>query len=128
VSRFAAILNRPGVRLAPVALGALQGASWPGNVRELESAIARAVAAARPGEVLGLDRFSDLAPREDGDGPLQSWPKALDAFRRRYFAAVLRETVGTGPARRVKPESRARLSCTTSRGSGSATPVRAEVH
>jgi DNA-binding NtrC family response regulator len=94
VSRFAAILNRPGVRLAPAALGALQGASWPGNVRELESAIARAVAAARPGEVLGLDRFSDLAPREDGDGPLQSWPKALDAFRRRYFAAVLRETGG----------------------------------
>ncbi|MGD1146695.1 MAG: sigma 54-interacting transcriptional regulator [Thermoanaerobaculaceae bacterium] len=93
-SRFAAMLNRPGVRLAPAALDALRGASWPGNVRELESTVARAVAAARPGEVLGPDRFPDLAPGSGGDGPLQSWPTALEAFRRRYFAAVLRETGG----------------------------------
>ncbi|MBZ5588302.1 MAG: sigma 54-interacting transcriptional regulator [Acidobacteriia bacterium] len=94
VSRFAVMLNRPGVRLAPAALDVLRGASWPGNVRELESAVARAVAAARPGEVLGPDRFPDLTKQTNGEPPLACWPAALDAFRRRYFAAVLRETGG----------------------------------
>ena len=93
-SRFAAMLNRPGARLAPAALDLLRGASWPGNVRELESAVARAVAAARPGEVIGPDRFPDLAPGPGGDGPLSTWAAELEECRRRYFAAVLRESGG----------------------------------
>ncbi|HVN74678.1 MAG TPA: sigma 54-interacting transcriptional regulator [Thermoanaerobaculaceae bacterium] len=94
VSRFATMLDRPGVRLAPAAAEVLRRASWPGNVRELESAVARAVAASRPGEILGPDRFPDLAPRTVVEEPLPSWPTALEAFRRRYFEAVLREEGG----------------------------------
>ena len=92
-ARFAATLGRPGARLAPAAVEALQGASWPGNVRELESAVARAVAAASPGEVLGPDRFPGLGPPRDG-GPLPCWPVALASFRRGYFTEVLREAGG----------------------------------
>ncbi len=101
--RFAAMLGRPGVRLAPAAVELLCDASWPGNVRELESAVARAVAAARPGEVLGPDRFPGLVPAPAGDGPLPGWPVALASFRRAYFTAVLREAAGnrTRAARRA---------------------------
>ena len=92
-ARFAATLGRPGARLAPAAVEALQGASWPGNVRELESAVARAVAAASPGEVLGPDRFPGLGPPRD-NGPLPCWPVALASFRRGYFTEVLRQAGG----------------------------------
>lgn len=88
--RFAASFNRPGVRLAPASLGALRGGDWPGNVRELESAIARAVAAARSGEVLGPDRFPDLAPAAHSDEPLLgSWDEAVEGNRRTYFTRLL---------------------------------------
>jgi len=93
-ARFAAMLNRPGVRLAPAAVDLLQGAPWPGNVRELESAVARAVASASPGEVIGPGRFPDLAREAHGGSPLPRWPDAQEAFRREYFAAVLREAGG----------------------------------
>ena len=63
VQRCAATFGRLGVRLAPDSVGVLRAGAWPGNVRELESAIARAVAAARPGEVLGPDRFPELVPQ-----------------------------------------------------------------
>ncbi len=101
--RFAAMLGRPGVRLAPAAVEVLCDASWPGNVRELESAVARAVAAGRPGEVLGPDRFPGLTPAPAGDGPLPGWPAALASFRRNYFTAILRESAGnrTRAARRA---------------------------
>ncbi len=102
-ARFAVMLARPGVRLAPAAVELLRGASWPGNVRELESAVARAVAAGRPGESLGPDRFPGLAPAPIGDGRLPSWPVALASFRRSYFTAVLLESAGnrTQAARRA---------------------------
>lgn len=93
--RFAASFNRPAVRLAPATLVVLRGGSWPGNVRELESAIARAVAAARPGEVLGPDRFPDLAPavfREEL--ALGSWDEAVEMHRRAYFTRLLAESGG----------------------------------
>jgi DNA-binding NtrC family response regulator len=101
--RFAAMLSRPGVRLAPAAVELLRGASWPGNVRELESAVARAVAAGRPGEVLGPDRFPGLIVAPAGSGPLPSWPAALASFRRDYFTAILQESAGnrTRAARRA---------------------------
>jgi DNA-binding NtrC family response regulator len=93
-SRFAGTLNRPGVRLSPAALQLLRRGSWPGNVRELESAVARAVAGAHPGEILGPDRFGGVVPVASGPRHLAAWPTALADFRRSYFAAVLRESGG----------------------------------
>jgi transcriptional regulator with PAS, ATPase and Fis domain len=87
--------GRPGVRLSQAALGRLRAAAWPGNVRELESVLARAVASARPGEVIGPDRFPQLEPAaEVTSGSLPAWPQALDAFRRDYFRRVLERTGG----------------------------------
>ncbi len=101
--RFAATLNRPGVRLAPAALELLRQGPWPGNARELESAVARAVADARAGEVLGPDRFPGVVPGVPAARTLPAWPAALAQFRRAYFSAVLRETAGnrTQAARRA---------------------------
>ncbi len=93
-ARFAGLLGRPGVRLAPAAVELLRCAEWPGNVRELESAVARAVATARPGEVLGPDRFADLVPAPAASGTLPAWSAAAAAFRRGYFQAILREAAG----------------------------------
>lgn len=90
VHRCAASFGRHGVRLAPAALALLRTAPWPGNVRELEATIARAVAAARPGEVLGPDRFLELQPPAGAAAPaLQAYAEALDAFRRAYFCRLL---------------------------------------
>lgn len=88
--RCAAAFGRHGVRLAPAALAVLRAGSWPGNVRELESTIARAVAAARPGEVLGPDRFPELAPGSPpAVPPLAAYAEALTSFRREYFRRLL---------------------------------------
>ena len=101
--RFVGTLNRPGVRLAPAAVELLRQGRWPGNARELESAVARAVADARPGEVLGPDRFPGVVPGVQVARALPTWPTALAQFRRSYFSAVLRETGGnrTRAARRA---------------------------
>ncbi len=101
--RFAATLDRPGVRLAPAAIEVLRRGAWPGNARELESAIARAMADARPGEVLGPDRFPGIAPGAVASAPRPAWPDALAQFRRSYFTAILEECGGnrTRAARRA---------------------------
>lgn len=99
VHRCAAGFGRPGVRLAPSALEALRRGTWPGNVRELESAIARAVAAARPGEVLGADRFPEVATLEAPAIPeLPAWNEAVEAFRRSYFTRLLEASRGNRSA------------------------------
>jgi len=102
-ARFAGSLGRPGVCLAPAAVELLRRGSWPGNVRELETVILRAVAAARPGEVLGPDRFPGVVPAVPTDRHLPSWPEAVAGFRRSYFTAILRESGGnrTRAARRA---------------------------
>ena len=90
VQRCAATFGRLGVRLAPDSVGVLRAGAWPGNVRELESAIARAVAAARPGEVLGPDRFPELVPQSaTSPRSLQPYNEALCLFRREYFLLLL---------------------------------------
>jgi DNA-binding NtrC family response regulator len=94
VTRLARELGRPGVRLAPVALDLLRRAPWPGNVRELDSVLARAVAAARPGETLGPHRFPELAGARPDTRPRPPWSAALAGFRRDYFANLLRECGG----------------------------------
>ena len=94
LAQYAVSYGRPGIRLAPAALAALRGGRWPGNVRELDSAIARAVATVRPGEVIGADRFADVEPAPGAEPTLLSWTAAVEAFRRRYFADMLRATGG----------------------------------
>jgi DNA-binding NtrC family response regulator len=102
-ARSASTLKRPGVCLAPAAVELLRHGSWPGNVRELEIVIIRAVAAARPGEVLGPDRFPGVVASAPADRHLGAWSDALAEFRRGYFTAVLRESGGnrTRAARRA---------------------------
>ena len=94
VAQHAAAFRRPAVRLAPAALEALRAGRWPGNVRELDSAIARAVAVAEPGEVIGASRFADVEPTAQPEPVLLGWTAAVDSFRRRYFADMLRATGG----------------------------------
>lgn len=89
---FAFTLKRPGVCLAPAAVELLRQGSWPGNVRELEIVITRAVAAARPGEILGPDRFPGVGPAAATDRRLPAWPEAMAQFRRSYFTTILRES------------------------------------
>jgi len=81
--------QRPGVRLAPATLALLRRSDWPGNVRELESTIARAVAAARPGEVIGPDRLGGLQRAERPREEVQPWTEALERFKRGYFSHLL---------------------------------------
>ena len=88
-ARLGESLNRPGVRLAPATVVELRRGSWPGNVRELDSAIARAVASARPGEILGPDRFPGLVPSQVMPQEQLPWSTALVAFRRAYFTELL---------------------------------------
>jgi DNA-binding NtrC family response regulator/tetratricopeptide (TPR) repeat protein len=95
-AELARTFQRPGVRLSAAALARLRQGQWPGNVRELESCLARAVAAARPGEVLGPDRFADVVGRQRSELP--PWAEALAAFRRSYFADLLAETGGNRSA------------------------------
>ncbi len=92
VAELARSFQRPGVRLSSAALALLRQGQWPGNVRELESQLARAVAAARPGEVLGPDRFGELAARPAPE--LRPWAEALTHFRRSYFGELLAATGG----------------------------------
>jgi two-component system response regulator HydG len=103
VERIARTLNRPRVHLAPAAVDLLRRGAWPGNVRELETVLIRAVAAARPGEVLGPDRFPAVVPAAQTAPPLPAWPAALAGFRRTYFSAILAESGGnrTQAARRA---------------------------
>ncbi len=95
VARYAAAFDRPGLRLGAAGLTTLRRARWPGNVRELESVVARAVAAARPGETLGLDRFPglDTAPAPSAEGAssagVEAWSVAVETFRRAYFERLL---------------------------------------
>jgi len=94
VAQYAESFGRPGVRLAASALAALRAGRWPGNVRELDSAIARAVATAQPGEAIAADRFADLDPAAAEQAAVLPWTAAVEAFRRGYFASLLRAAGG----------------------------------
>jgi DNA-binding NtrC family response regulator len=94
VAQYGEAFNRPGVRLARSALTALREARWPGNVRELDSALARAVATARPGEAIAAEHLSGLEPAAEAPSAILPWTAAVEAFRRGYFAAMLRATGG----------------------------------
>ena len=95
---FARSFSRPGVRISPAALDLLRSAPWPGNVRELQSVMARAVAAAAPGEVMGPERFPGVAPAPTEAAAQRPWAEALESFRRSYFASLLEATGGNRSA------------------------------
>jgi DNA-binding NtrC family response regulator len=94
VSRLASEFGRPGVRLSPAALAALREPAWPGNVRELESVLVRAVASARPGEVIGPERLPGFAAGGRREAEPRTWEQALAGFRREYFTALLESCGG----------------------------------
>jgi two-component system, NtrC family, response regulator PilR len=88
------------VTVSEEALAALSKCAWPGNVRELENTIERAVAFARSGDTLGLDRFVTLAS-SNGHGPKPHFPadglhlpSHLDQLEKAYVEEALRRTDG----------------------------------
>lgn len=85
--RAAGECQREGVRLSPAAVDVLRRGRWPGNARELEWAIRRAVVEARPGEVLGPERFSGATVMTPP--PLEPFVAARERFLRQYFQALL---------------------------------------
>lgn len=92
--KYAVEFNRPGVRLSPLALDLLIRGRWDGNVRELESTITLAVARARPGEVLGPERFPTIVERPTATPTTATWNAAFVQFKRDYFNALLKECGG----------------------------------
>ena len=95
VARRGLEFGRQGLRLGAAGLALLRRGCWRGNVRELDSVIQRAVAAARPGETLGPERFPGIdsaVSTSAADTPpalVEPWSVALEAFRRSYFLRVL---------------------------------------
>ncbi|HEX7185286.1 MAG TPA: sigma-54 dependent transcriptional regulator [Thermoanaerobaculia bacterium] len=84
-------LGRPGLRLLPESLAALQSYSWPGNVRELRNVLERAVLRAEGGEIRREDlRF---APALMAPEPSES-ALTLEDIERRQIEKVLQEERG----------------------------------
>ena len=88
-------------RMSGEAMRILERHDWPGNIRELESAIQRALALCRNGEILPKDRPStvretDRSVSETDDlvlfpGPLR---EARQAFEKRFIEHLLKQTEG----------------------------------
>ena len=84
-------LGRPGARLLPEAVSALQGYSWPGNVRELRNVIERALLRSENGEI----RLSDLRFSPALVAPaVKDSALTLDEMERRQIETVLQEERG----------------------------------
>jgi DNA-binding NtrC family response regulator len=81
--KHGARLGRPGVTVAPQAMGAMRRHAWPGNVRELENVIERAL-------VLGRD---DVIRPEDLPESLRARPTTGDASEVRLLADVERDQI-----------------------------------
>ncbi|MGH7786382.1 MAG: sigma-54 interaction domain-containing protein, partial [Candidatus Binatia bacterium] len=73
-------------------LDMLQRYDWPGNIRELENVLERAVALARPGEMIGAHHLSAKVRGDDGERP-----GAVPAL-----AAIDGEVVPTTPLRAAR--------------------------
>lgn len=84
-----------GISISPAAVKKLMAYGWPGNVRELKNMIERAVVMGngrqiRPEDLPMTTRNADVHQIPAGR-PLR---EAVDAFKRRYIAAELKETEG----------------------------------
>ncbi len=93
LERLARDLGRPGARLEPDALDALQRYSWPGNARELRNVLERAVLRAEGGEIRARDfRFGPVlasAPAASGGSG-----QTLADLERQQIERVLSEERG----------------------------------
>ena len=74
MDKFCAQLHRPGLKLAPAAMEAMEAYDWPGNVRELQNTIERAVILAEGAE-LGPDSLHFAFLRHRGS---EGEPDRLD--------------------------------------------------
>jgi two-component system nitrogen regulation response regulator NtrX len=99
---YAAALKRPGLRLAPATLAALEAHAWPGNVRQLKNAIER-MAVLADGDELGPellppelagDARSGAAGASGAGAASLDLREAVEAFRRAHIARVLAQTGG----------------------------------
>ncbi|MEM7249316.1 MAG: sigma-54 dependent transcriptional regulator [Acidobacteriota bacterium] len=106
VEMFAARMNRPGMRVSPKALEALEHYDWPGNVRELKNVIERAIALATSESIEvealpenvreGKKRRRPSGPAAEGD-ELPDGVRLddyLDDLRKRLISSALEETGG----------------------------------
>jgi DNA-binding NtrC family response regulator len=105
---FAVEYERDGVqplRLSPDSMQALRVHSWPGNVRELRNLMERVASLAGPGEEIKIGELAEefrigagVAPAEgivDTSKPFHlAKEEAVEAFERRYLAAILAEHGG----------------------------------
>jgi len=91
---YAARFGREAPRLSNEALASLEAWSFPGNVRELESEMARLVALAAPGAVLGAEALNERI-RGVSKRPKQApAPMSLAEMEKKLIQAVLEETGG----------------------------------
>ena len=98
VRHYAARFAREAPRLGGELLAVLGSYSFPGNVRELESEIARLVALAPPGALLGPETLSErirvplVSRRQDAGAALPPMP--LAEMEKRLILSVLESTGG----------------------------------
>ncbi len=88
VTKFAAAMNRPALKLSAGAVDLLLGYGWPGNVRELENAVERAMVIGREPEIQPADFPFQLHPSAPAAG------HTLDEVERVHIERVLKETEG----------------------------------
>jgi two-component system, NtrC family, response regulator AtoC len=89
LSQLAETYRRPGLKLSPDAVSALQNYRFPGNVRELRNLLERAVVHAIGHEI----NASDL-PAAIRDGGRDAKRPTLQDIERNYIAEVLDQTRG----------------------------------
>jgi len=103
LKKFVAVSGKGIVRIAPQALGELQGYDWPGNVRQLENTIERAVALEASDELnveLPAERPKIRAVAVSGNGSVSIPTEGLDMERyvadleRSMLQTALRQTGG----------------------------------
>jgi two-component system NtrC family response regulator len=101
-------MKRPGLRLTPEAIAALQAYHWPGNVRELENVIERAVVLTSESVIDVRDLAIDLRETQPlvavpgSSAPIagndSAWPieyrDARDRFEREYLTQLLERAQG----------------------------------
>ncbi len=92
VRKVGAVVDRPGLRLAPESIDSLMTHPWPGNVRELENCLTRAVVMATS-EVIRPENLQFGAPAA-ATGVEQESLATLEDVERAHIARILQATSG----------------------------------